>query len=424
MEEEFEKEKGDFLEEQPNDNRKSSNVVLISVIVICTVIAIILIVLIVSMILGGKKTEVDEKEVETNETVINPTPVVEKIDPELVEDTRERIPRLSTTMYFYRKAGELIEDSYCDEFCQGASNGFIRINVEELDAKILDYSPPGEYKDKFPNYVLYKDGEKIKYFKLAVFTSYNSGMKSNYIKYKIIESNGEIEAIYFKDKKENGIFNIKNKKYMYINQYDKFESIGPGLIAGIKDDKKKVLLLSEEKALENLDADKLLKLTKIGNFNIDIEYNKDGKLYTIYDNKYNVLVDKLDSNLTYIEGNNLYYTDGKKVFGYTSEGTKIYESKVSSDKILLILKDYYVGLNNNNFELRLLKDESVVLTDNIYGYNLDYYHSGYKDKSEMTSMIGNGIYLTFIKEKNGTINILEEFYDTSSGNSDKKEATR
>ena len=422
MEEEFEKEEEQEILEEKNNDR--GNGVFISVIIICTIVAIILIVLIVSMILGGNKKEKSNNNHSDDKKPNTQSEVTNVVDPELEEDTRVRIPRLSSIIFLYRKDGELIEDSYCDELCKGSSNGYMRIEVEDINAKVLDYSPKMEYKNTFPNFVLFKDGEKIKYFKTSVFTSYNSGMKSSYIKYKIIESNGEIEAIYFKDKKEKGIFNVKTKKYMYVNQFDKFESIGPGIIVGIKDDKKSVLLLSEEKKLENIDLDKLEKLTKLGNFNVDIEYSKDGKLYTIYDNKYNILINNIDSNLTFIDNDTLYYTDGKKVFGYTSNGNKIYESKASNEKVLLILKDYYVGFNNNKFELRLLKDESIVLSDYIYDYNLDYYHSGYKDKSEMTSMIGTGIYLTFIKEKNGTINILEEYYDIKTGTSDKKENTR
>ena len=398
---------------EPNDNKKK--ILTIVFIVVGSIIVLLLIILIISTILGKKDSSGGKEEGGSSGPSGNTPEQKEEIDPDLVEDTRERIPRTNPKMMVYLHNGEYVEDSYCDTACRDTAGAYVGIDVAELNAKIVDISPHKEYKGDLPNYVLYKDGDKLKYFSLKEFYSYHSSLSTEYVKYVMYEYNGNLEAIYFKKKGENGLYSVSTKKSYYINKYDKFEALSSGLIKGIKGDKTEILAINEEKVLDNVDLELFNKMEKVANFNVIKETSGTDEVYTIYDNNYNKIATKINKNLTYFEGNTVYYIEEDKILGYSNDGTKKYESKMKHDDLLMILKDYYVAMNNNNFELRSLKDDKIVMKDNILGYKIDYYHSGIRDKSELTSLTGNGIYLAFLKESGGSLTILEEYYDPATG---------
>ena len=398
-----------------NDNKK-----LILIIAVSGLIVFILLILIISMIIKGNKPKDTPKDKPTT----NGTTEKEEIDPDLVEDTRERIPRTAAMLYLYVVDGELIEDAYCDDACKAKQSGYVNFEVAELDARVLDIAPTSKYEGKFPDYVLYRDGSKIKYFKIAEFRSYTVGVSSEYIKYKAIEYNGNLEAIYFKKKGENGIYSLLANKNMYVNKYEKYEILAKGLITGINGDKKEVLSLSEEKVLENVDVDLLSKLTKKANFNILEESSGDSKFYTIYDNNYNVIANKIDSRLTYFEGSKVYFIKDEAIYGYENSGNKFYENKMIHDDLLMVMKDYYVALNNNFAELRELNGDKIVAKEEIFGYKINYYQSGIKEKSELTTLTGHGIYLSFNKESNGKLDIIELYYNPNTGESKTETTTK
>lgn len=395
-----------------NDGKKKLTIIFI---VVGSIIVVLLIILILSTILGKKDNGGKEEESHSGSGGSTPEQK-EEIDPDLVEDTRERIPRTNPKMMVYLHNGEYVEDSYCDTACRDGASGYVGIDVANLDARIVDITPHKEYKGDLPNYILYKDGDKLKYFSLSEFYSYHSSLSPEYVKYVMYEYNNKLEAIYFKKKGENGLYSVATKKSYYINKYDKFEALSSGLIKGIKGDKTDILAINEEKVLDNIDLDLLQKMEKVGNFNVVKESSSGDDLYTIYDNNYNKIASKINKNLTYFEGNTVYFIQEDKILGYTNDGNKQYESILKHDDILMVLKDYYVAMNNNNFELRTLKDDKIVMKDNILGYKIDYYHSGVKDKSELTSLTGQGIYLAFLKESGGSLTILEEYYDPATGN--------
>ena len=403
-----------------NDGKKKLTIIFI---VVGSIIVLLLFILILSTVLGKKDNGGNEQSDNGGSNNNNPEQK-EEIDPDLVEDTRERIPRTNPKMMVYLYKGEYVEDSYCNDECKNSASGYVGIDVAELDARIVDITPHKEYKGDLPNYILYKDGSKLKYFSLSEFYSHHTNLSTEYVKYVMYEYNNNLEAIYFKKKGENGLYSVATKKSYYINKYDKFEALSTGLIKGIKGDKKDILSINEEKVLDNVDLDLLQKMQKVANFNVVKETSGEDELYTIYDNNFNKIANKINKNLTYFEGNTVYFIQEDKILGYTNDGNKQYESKTKHDAILMVLKDYYVSMNNNNFELRMLKDDKFVMTDNILGYKIDYYHSGVKDKSELTSLTGQGIYLAFLKESGGSLTILEEYYDPATGNTKTDTVTK
>jgi hypothetical protein len=404
----------DYYEVKVSINKKK---ITIGFIIVGCIIVVALVILIVSTLLGKKSSQEEPKD---NPSSGGSTPEQqEETDPDLIPDTRERIPRTGSPMYIYVYNGELVEDSYCNDECRDKSSGYASMEIEDVNAKVLDISPTNKYEGKFPDYVLFKDGDKIKYFDLKEHRSYVSGVNSSYVKYTIIENNDKIEAVTFKKKGEIGLFSLSTRKPMYVNKYDLFEPLTKGLVKGIIKDKTDILSLSEEKVLENINIELLEKFERIEKFNVIIDTVNSEELYTVYDNNYNMIVEKVNKNLTYFEDDTIYYIKDEKVFGYNNKGSKLYESTLKHDSIVMVTKNFYVSINGDNFELRNLKDEKVVLKGDVEGYKLDYYHSGYKDKSEFTTSTGDGLYLDFISESNGTISIVEYYYNVKTGESKK-----
>ena len=397
---------------EPDGDKKK--ILTIVFIVVGSIIVLLLIILIISTILGKKDNGGGKEEGGSSGSGGSTPEQKEEIDPDLVEDTRERIPRTNPKMMVYLNNGEYVEDSYCDDACRAGAGAYVGIDVANLDARIVDISPHKEYKGDLPNYILYKDGDKVKYFSLKEFYSYHSSLSPEYVKYVMFEYNGNLEAIYFKKKGENGLYSVSTKKSYYINKYDKFEALSSGLIKGIKGDQSEILAINEEKVLDNIDIELFQKMEKVENFNVIKEKSGDDELYTIYDNNYNKIASKINKKLSYFEGNTVYFIEEDKILGYGNDGTKKYESKMKHDDLLMVLKDYYVAMNNNNFELRSLKDDKIIMQDNILGFKIDYFHSGVRDKSEYTNRTGKGIYIDFIKESGGTLTILEGYYDPAT----------
>ena len=405
MEEEKEIEK----EEKEEIKKKSNKKIIIIVSIIIGIIIIIGVVFLLNN--SPKKGKSGSSKDNTKE---------EETDPDLVEDTRKRIPRTENKMTIYLVNGEFIEDSYCDDTCKKSAKANAQIDIEKQDAKLLDYSPKMEYKDSFPDYFLYQDGDKIKYFNVSNFTSQTSGLKPDYIKYKIIENNKNLEAIYFKKKGEKGIYSIISKKSMYVNKYDSFESLIAGLVNGKKDDKSHALSLVEEKEIDNVDIEMLSKLNKKEEFYVMTQTENNEEYYTIYSTTYNKIVDKINANLTYFEKDIVYYIKDKKVYGYDNKGNKKYENKVKNEDVVMVLKGYYVSMNNNKFELRDLEKEDRALFDELPNYHIDYFHSGYKDKGSFTNITGDGIYLVFIKTGTGKETIVEEYFNPTTKETKKE----
>ena len=385
----------------PKDNKK------LFIIIGAVVGALLLIILLVVLLGGGKKSDSNKKEEEKQE---KEKQADKKDEDEDEEDKRERIPRTEKKMAVYLINGKYVEDSYVKEEDRKGKLA-IRMDIEDLDAKVLDVYPDKTYgKSEYPTFILFKDNGKIKYFSIKTVKSTTTSMDAKYNKYSILAFNDSIKAIYYKKNKENGIYNIATKKYLYKNSYKDFKVVGDNLMEAVKDDKTYTLAISQEKVVSDSTGDS--ETENMGNFTVR---KKDG-IYTIYDKNFNELGSGVEKRHVYAEGNTVYIAkkDGI-IYQYDING-KMVKKSVPFDEILLvtnkgfiasvgdkIIIDKYANLSNDINKLE------IVYGLGAYTFKVEY--SGYKSESDKTEKKGNGIYAFF----EGVQVSKEIFYDVDSG---------
>jgi len=373
----------------------------IIIIVLGSVVALLVITLIVFLLLGGDKKENNNnnngnnngnnESGENNNNNNNNGNNENNNEGEEEEEELPRIPRTEKKMYLYFYNNNYVEDSYCDDTCmKKKGKGYVGINIEDLDARVMDMYPAGSYTAaKLPVLVLYKDGTKMKYFNVTEFKSYKLGISTEYKNYKMLVYSNSIKAIEYSNKEEHGLYSISSKKYMYKNQYDSFAALNASYVYGIKDGKKDILSLSEEKVvLDSSEGEN----TTLGKFVAKKVADGDSYLYTIYDSSYNIIADRIRPEYVYADGGTIYIVKNNQVISYDTNGVEGWAS-YAYDEVALVTKGYMIVKSGTQVMVVEYKTNTPVLAELHNGYNIEASKSGYLSKSKVTSKTGNGVYV-------------------------------
>jgi hypothetical protein len=268
--------------------------------------------------------------------------------------------------------------------------GYVSVSIEDLDARVLDLYPGGSYKAaNLPVFILYKDGTKIKYFNVPDRKSTKLGMSADYKTYKMIVYSNSIKAIEYKNKEDHGIYSIVAKKNMYNNKYDSFEALNASYAYGIKDGKKDIISLTEEKVvLDSSEGEN----TTLGKFVAKKIADGDSYLYTIYDSSYNVIADRIRPEYVYADGETIYIVKNNQVISYDTKGVEGWAS-YAYDEVALVTKGYMIVKSGTQVMVVEYKTNTPVLAESHNGYNIEASKSGYLSKSKVTSKTGNGVYV-------------------------------
>ena len=383
------------LEKELNEikiENRNSKIIIISLIAI-------LIILVVSLVLlftvgNGDKKENNNKE--ENNTTNTDNNEKEKEDEEK-EKKKEKIPRTEGKMRLFNVNGEYIEDSYCDDECRKGKDT-IGIDIEYLDASLVSIYPNAKFASNvFPLFIVFKDGQKIKFFDTSVTRSFTTTLSPDYDNYEFLVNNNEIVAVVCSKDKQVDLFNASNSEYMYKGKYDSFEVLNDVYVYGIKDGKKAVLSLKEEKEVSASDAEK----EKNGDFNIE-KTKLDGKtyIYNIYDKNYKLIVEKKKESNFVIYENKLYVIKNNKVYQYDSEGKEGYVSNPYQN-IVCLASNYIVATNNNKALIIELLSNNVVMEKDLEGRKVVEDRTGYGKMSNADS--NKKVYVTLTDGKTETV---------------------
>ena len=385
---ELEEDDDDFvreLREIKNENTKSK----IIIIALASALVILLIVLGI-ILLGGKKDQNNTTNTETNTNTNTNTSTDGDKDKDDKKDEKKRIPRNEYKMRIYRVDGVYIEDSYCDAECSKDKDTII-IDIEDLDARLMSVYPNVKYESNvFPLFIVYKDGNKIKFFDSSQKRSYTTILSAEFDEYEFIVYNNDIKAVFYAkdDRKTTGIYSAVSDKHLYVNQYDSFEPLNDNYIYGIKDGNKTVLSVSEEKTISSSTSEK----SKQGDFNIEKETIGGLNIYNIYDKNYNLIIDKKKESNFSVYDNKLYVVKNNRVYQYDSDGKEGYVSNPYQN-VVRMARNYFIVTNSGKLMVVETLSNNIVLQEDLNGYKVSEEKSGYLQKSAITTMTGEGVYV-------------------------------